>query len=89
MAELCYKGNKPHIAKAILEDLHAVIDRQDLSKWDPDLCVSVYHLSQKVYLALFEAAEEYDRPALREKAVAMHTRIAKLNPVLAISADFK
>ena len=89
MAELCYKGNKPHIAKAILEDLHAVIDRQDLSKWDPDLCVSVYHLSQKVYLALFEAGDDYTRPALRERAVAMHTLIAKMNPVLAISADFK
>lgn len=89
MADLCYKGNKPHIAKALLEDLIAVIDRQDLAKWDPDLCVSVYHLAQKTYLAQFEAGDDYTRPALREKALAMHTQIAKLNPVLAISADFK
>lgn len=89
MAELCYKGNKPNIAKALLEDILGAMDRYDLVKWDPDLCVSVYHLAQKVYLGLFEIAEDFARPALREKALAMHSQISKLNPVLAISADFK
>lgn len=89
MAELCFKGNKPNIAKALLEDLSAAIEHHDLSKWDPELCVTVYHLSQKVYLGLAEAAEDHMRPDLRERAVAMHTQIARLNPVLAISADFK
>jgi type VI secretion system protein VasJ len=89
MAELCFKGNKPNIAKAILEDLLSVIERQGLERWDPDLCVSVYHLAQKVYLALAEALDEVARVPLREKAVAMHTQISKLNPVLAISVDFK
>jgi type VI secretion system protein VasJ len=89
MAELCYKGSKPNIAKAIQEDLIAEMERQDLVKWDPELCVSVYHLAQKTYLSLFEQSDDYARPALREKALAMHTQISKLNPVLAISADFK
>lgn len=89
MADLCYKGGKPNIAKAILEELIAVMDRQNLVQWDPDLCVSVYHLAQKTYLALFEQAEDYARPPLREQALSMHSQISKLNPVLAISADFK
>jgi type VI secretion system protein VasJ len=89
MAELCFKGNKAQISKALLEDLTAVIERNGLAQWDVDLCVSVYHLAQKVYLSLAESADEITRPAFREKAVAMHTQISKLNPVLAIGTDFK
>jgi type VI secretion system protein VasJ len=89
MAELCYKGSKPNIAKAILEDLAAVAQRHGLADWDPDLCVSVYHLSQKVYLGLADAADEAERAAYRDKALGMHAQIARLNPVLAITADFK
>lgn len=85
MAELCYKGNKPVIARALLEDLLALAERYELAKWDPDLCVSVYHLSQKVYLALAEAGDDQGR----NKALAMHTQISKLNPVLAISTEIK
>lgn len=89
MAELCFKGSKPQIAKSLLEDLIAIIERNGLASWDVDLCVSVYHLAQKVYLSLAETADEMMRPAFREKAIAMHTQISKLNPVLAIGTDFK
>jgi type VI secretion system protein VasJ len=89
MAELCYKGNKPNIARAILEDLAAVAEKHGLAGWDPDLCVSVYHLSQKVYLGLADTADEPERTACRDKALRMHAQIARLNPVLAITADFK
>ncbi len=89
MAELLFKGNKPHVARSILEDLKASIERYTLLKWDPELCISVFHLSQKVYLGLMGAADESLKPALWEKALEMHTQISKLDPVLAISADIK
>ena len=89
MADVLFKGNKPHVARSILEDLKAGLDKYSLQRWDPELCISVYHLSQKVYMALMNAADESLKPALWEKALEMHTQISKLDPVLAISADLK
>jgi type VI secretion system protein VasJ len=89
MAELLYKGNKPHVARSLLEDLKSSLDRYALVKWDPELCVSVYHLCQKVYLALMASADDPLKPALYEKALEAHAQISKLDPVLAISADLK
>ncbi|MEO6094153.1 MAG: type VI secretion system protein TssA [Fibrobacteria bacterium] len=89
LAELLFKGNKPYVSRSILEDLKVQIDRYSLTHWDPELCISVYYLSQKVYLALMTAADEAMKPALWEKALEMHTQISKLDPVLAISADIK
>ena len=89
LADLCFKGNKPQIAKAVLEDLIAIMDRYTLVRWDTELCVSVYLLAQKVYLSLAEASEDGLKAGLREKAVQMHSQISKLDPFLAISADFK
>jgi type VI secretion system protein VasJ len=89
MAELLFKGNKPHVARSLLEDLKLSIEKYSLLRWDPELCISVYHLSQKVYLALMAAAEDGSKPMLYEKAREMHTQIAKLDPVLAISADIQ
>ena len=87
MADLLYKGNKPHVARSILEDLKTTIEAYSLTRWDPELCVSVYSLSQKVYMALMAAADEGMKPLFWEKAVETHTLIAKLDPILAISAD--
>jgi type VI secretion system protein VasJ len=89
MADLLFKGNKPHVSRSILEDLKSSIERYCLLRWDPELCISVYHLSQKVYMALMASADESMKPALWEKALEMHTQISKLDPVLAISADIK
>ena len=89
MAEVLFKGNKPHVSRSILEDLKTSIERYSLMRWDPELCISVYHLSQKVYLALMASADESMKPALWEKALEMHTQISKLDPVLAISADIR
>jgi hypothetical protein len=49
----------------------------------------VFHLAQKVYLALMASAEDGLKPAFWEKAVESHAQISKLDPVLAISADLK
>jgi type VI secretion system protein VasJ len=89
MADLLFKGNKPHVSRSILEDLKTSIERYSLMRWDPELCISVFHLSQKVYMALMTAADESLKPGLWEKALEMHTQISKLDPVLAISADIK
>jgi type VI secretion system protein VasJ len=89
MAELLYKGNKPHVARSLLEDLKSSIAKHSLPAWDPELCVSTYHLSQKVYLALMAAAEDGMKQVYWEKAVEVHAQISKLDPVLAISADLK
>ncbi len=89
MADLCYKGNKSHIAKSLLEDLERSMTQFDLVRWDPELCVTVFHLAQKVYLSLADAAEEGLKHVHREKALAMHAQICKLDPVLAITADIK
>jgi hypothetical protein len=89
MADLLFKGNKPHVARSLLEDLKSTIDTYSLARWDPDLCVSVYLLSQKVYMALMASADEGLKPAFWEKAVEAHAQISKLDPVLAISADLK
>ena len=89
MADLLFKGSKPHVARSLLEDLKASIEKYSLLKWDPELCVSVYHLIQKVYLALMAAADEGMKPAFWEKALEAHAQISKLDPVLAVSADVK
>ncbi|MBW8887140.1 MAG: type VI secretion system protein TssA [Fibrobacteres bacterium] len=89
MAELLYKGNKPHVARSLLEDLKSSIAAHSLAEWDPELCVSTYHLSQKVFLALMAAADEGMKHIYWEKAVEVHAQISKLDPVLAISADLK
>jgi hypothetical protein len=77
------------VARSLLEDLKSTIDTYSLARWDPDLCVSVYLLSQKVYMALMASADEGLKPAFWEKAVEAHAQISKLDPVLAISADLK
>jgi type VI secretion system protein VasJ len=89
MAELLYKGNKAHVASSLLEGLKSSIEKHSLPAWDPELCVSIYHLSQKVYLALMATADEGMKHIYYEKAVEAHAQISKLDPVLAISADLK
>lgn len=89
LAELLYKGGKPHIARSILEDMQAAIRTHALVGWDPDLCVSVYLLSQKVYLSLMASGGEAMQAAYREKAAEAHAHISKLDPVLALSADLE
>jgi type VI secretion system protein VasJ len=89
MADLLYKGNKPHVARSLLEDLKSSILAYSLERWDPDLCVSVYHLSQKVYLALMASSDEGLKAGFWDKAVEAHAQISKLDPVLAISTDLK
>ncbi|HKP98590.1 MAG TPA: type VI secretion system protein TssA [Fibrobacteria bacterium] len=87
MAELLFKGNKPHVARSLLEDLKLSIERYSLVQWDPELVISVYHLSQKVYLTLMASADDGLKPMLYQKALEMHTQISKLDPVLALSAE--
>jgi type VI secretion system protein VasJ len=89
MAELLFKGNKPHVSRSILDDLRAYIDRNSLLRWDPELCLSVFVLSQKVFQALVAVSDDSIKPLLWEKALEMHTQISKLDPVLAISVDIK
>lgn len=89
MADLLFKGNKAHVARSLLEDLKASIASYSLERWDPDLCVSVYVLCQKVYMALMASADDALKPGFWEKAVEAHAQISKLDPVLAISADLK
>ncbi len=89
MAELCYKSNKMNISKALIDDLLVAIEQYALVRWDTELCVSVYALSQKVYLALSESAEEGLKHIFREKALAVHAQISKLDPVLALVTDIK
>jgi type VI secretion system protein VasJ len=89
MAELCYKSNKMNISKALIEDLLVAIEQYALVRWDTELCVSVYALSQKVYLALSESADEGLKHIFREKALAVHAQISKLDPVLALVTDIK
>ncbi len=87
MAELCFKSNKPKISRALLDDLRLSIERYSLIKWDTELCVSVYYLSQKVYLSLFEGADEGMKSQFYEKALEMHSQISRLDPVLAVASD--
>ena len=89
MAELLFKGNKPHVSRSILDDLRAYIERNSLLRWDPELCLSVYVLSQKVFQALVAVSDDSIKHLLWEKALEMHTQISKLDPVLAISVDIK
>jgi hypothetical protein len=77
------------VARSVLEDLNSSIAAHSLAAWDPELCVSAYHLTQKVYLALMAAADEGMKHVYWEKAVEVHAQISKLDPVLAISADLK
>jgi type VI secretion system protein VasJ len=89
IADMLFKSGKAHVARSILEDLKSIIGTYSLLRWDPELCVTVYHLSQKVYMALMQSADDGQKPAFWEKAVEMHAQIAKLDPVLAVSADLK
>lgn len=89
IADMLFKSGKAHVARSILEDLKSVIDKYSLLRWDPELCVTVYHLSQKVYMALMQAADEGQKAPFWDKAVEMHAQISKLDPVLAVSADLK
>jgi type VI secretion system protein VasJ len=89
MADLLFKGSKAHVARSLLEDLKSSIAAYSLERWDPDLCVSVYVLCQKVYMSLMASADDALKPGFWEKAVEAHTQISKLDPVLAISADLK
>jgi type VI secretion system protein VasJ len=87
VADLCFRGNKPQISLAVLDDLSEVIDTHRLESWDPDSCVSVYRLKQKACLALMEAAEEGNKDSWRAAALAMQAKISRLDPVLAVRAD--
>jgi hypothetical protein len=86
LAELCYKGNKPHIAHSLLGELRAQIAHHDLETWDAETCLQVYRLTQKTCSALAEADEE-GRPALRALALEAHAKISRLDPVMALQTD--
>ncbi len=86
LADLCYKGNKAHISHALLGELREQIQHHDLENWDPESCLQVYRLTQKVCSALADSAGEA-APSLRTLALEAHIKISRLDAVAAFQTD--
>lgn len=87
VADLCFRGGKPQISLAVLDELNEVIASHRLEGWDPEGCLSVYRLRQKACLALMESAEDDQKGTWKAAALAMQAKISRLDPVLAVRAE--
>ena len=85
MADLCHRGGRSDIARAILEELERMVAHHDLARWEPVLCATLSRLAGKVYLSLADAAEDGDKVALRGLAAASHASLSRLDPVMALN----
>jgi type VI secretion system protein VasJ len=84
-ADLCFRGGRADVARAVLEGIDETVRRHELEAWEPALALDALRLLHRCYGALGQAAPAAEKPALRERADAVFERVCRLDPAVALA----
>ncbi|PQJ33912.1 type VI secretion system ImpA domain-containing protein [Salinibacter sp. 10B] len=85
VASLCVKGDRPRIARALLDELVADVQEHNLSVWNPALAIKVWSNRYQCYDQLAESAPDDTAQSFRREANASFEKICQLEPTKAVS----
>jgi len=85
LADLCIKGERPAIARAILEKLDALIDQHSLAEWDPDLALSALSSLRACYVGLIPNAAPPVQEELSRQSDNVFEKICQIDAAYALS----
>lgn len=85
IAELCVKGNKFTVARPLLDELDAEIEKHSLDLWRPSLALEVWENKYKCYDALAETASGENQGRFSEEADVVFSKICRLDAVEGLS----
>jgi type VI secretion system protein VasJ len=80
LAALCVRGERPAVARPILEGLEADVDAHRLDVWEPALALEVWTALHECYRALERGAEADRKAALGEAAARVFERVCAAAP---------
>ena len=85
-ASLCVKGEKPVVARPILDDLAEVIEEHTLDRWDPALALEVWTARCQCYDRLAQETDsEEQSQQFRAEAEVSFDRICEIDPAHAVT----
>ncbi len=84
-ANLCLAGDRPIVARAILEKMAQAAERHDLAGWDPQLTIAVLSSLRTCYIAETAKAIPADKAFLVKRGEEVFESICKIDPEFAVS----
>jgi len=87
MATLCLKGGQPAVARPLLDELDADVERHALDAWNPALAIEVWTSRCRCYDALAQAAPTEEKDALLAEANAAFEKICQVDASSAVELD--
>jgi type VI secretion system protein VasJ len=80
LAALCVRGERPAVARPLLEGLEADVDAHRLDVWEPALALEVWTALHECYRALERGAEADRKAALGDAASRVFERVCAAAP---------
>jgi type VI secretion system protein VasJ len=84
LATLCMQGNQAAVARPILENLDAEIDRFLIDQWEPALALEVWTNLRKCYDALTAAVQGPAKGAMQQLAEKTFEKICRIDVGIAL-----
>ncbi len=85
IATLCMKGSQPAVARPLLDELDAAIERHAIDAWDPSLALEVWTNRCQCYDLLAQQAPPEQKEALFAEADAAFEKICRVDAAEAVS----
>ena len=85
-ADLLYKGNRPDVARPLLDQLAEDVDRYRLASWDPALAAAALRLQHATLHALAAKEKGPEKATFVADAAAAFARLCRVDPAAALSA---
>jgi type VI secretion system protein VasJ len=86
MATLCMRGNRPNMARPLLEDLSEEIEKYSIHEWEPPLALEVWTNLHKCYEFLAAGAQGAGS-GFRESAERIFEKMCRLDVGFALAAS--
>lgn len=87
IATLCMKGGQPAVARPLLDELDAGIERHALDAWNPALALEVWTNRCRCYDALAQEAPAEEKDALFAEADAAFEKICRVDATRAVTLE--
>lgn len=85
IATLCMKGDQPTVARPLLDELNAGIERHALDAWNPSLALEVWTHRCRCYDALAQQAPAEEKEALFAEADAAFENVCRVDATKAVT----
>lgn len=84
VAQLCMKGEQPAVARSLLDELHAAIERHALDTWNPALALEVWTTRCRCYDTLAQDAPAEKAEALLAEANTSFEHVCRVDATKAL-----